>query len=270
MYLYRCEDTLESIFTAIYNVYEDRRSREEVLLALDEEPRLFAVECSVEPSEEKYRKVMRTLVHRFGRENYRWLCMALASQDTQKAQAVYVTVARGMDRGCLAGHLFDELANPYVNKAFSLARNADREYSHFRGFVRFEELASGILYGEFRPGNHVLPYLMEHFADRFPEEHFILHDTGRGIWGLHKARERAGEQGSWCLLQGADLGETARNLSADEIKYRTLFKRFCQSIAIEKRRNPKLQQNMLPLHFREYMTEFMQQEETGKRIQDSV
>ncbi|MDE6702009.1 MAG: DUF4130 domain-containing protein, partial [Acetatifactor sp.] len=44
--------------------------------------------------------------------------------------------------------------------------------------------------------------------------------------------------------------------SAEESKYQMLFKHLCKSIAIDERRNSKLQTGMLPLRFREYMTEF--------------
>lgn len=253
MYIYRCEDSLECIFTAIYNVYENRHSREEVLLSVDEELRLFAEEIPVESDAGKYTKVMRTLKERFGEHNYRSVCYALASADAQKAQAVYSTVAWGLASKCGRGHLFDNLADNQVNKAFKLARNVDREYCHLRGFTRFEELENGLLYAKMQSHNHILPFLMPHFADRFPAENFVLHDTGRNLFGIHAARN--GCEG-WYLVQGEDFVPGELRISSEEEKYRMLFKSFCSSIAIESRRNPVLQRNMLPLHFREYMTEF--------------
>lgn len=257
MYVYRCEDSLESIFTAIYNVYENRHWGEEILLAVDDEPRLFAVEIAIEPNEEKCNKVIRTICSRFGEENYRSLCLALSSPDMEKAQAVYRTVAWGLASGCGWGHLFDNLADVHVNKAFKLARSADREYCHLRGFSRFQELESGLLYSKIEPRNDVLAFLMPHFADRFPEENFVLHDVGRDLFGIHRAEQYLNEsETNWHLLHGKDFVPENVTLSADEIKYRKLFKSFCQSIAIDARENKELQQNMLPLHFREFMTEF--------------
>lgn len=256
MYIYRCEDSLESIFTAIYNVYEDKHSEDEVLLALDDEPRLFAVQIEVETDCIKYEKVIRTLRREFGAENYRSLCLALTSPDEEKAQAVYGTVAWGLKSKCGGGHLFDNLADEYVNKAFKLARNADREYCHLRGFSRFEELEGGLLYAQIEPRNNVLTFLMTHFADRFPEEDFVLHDVGRNFYGMHRAGEMEGNEPAWYLIQGEEFMPQNLQLSSDEIKYQMLFKHFCNCIAIDSRRNAALQRNMLPLHFREFMTEF--------------
>ncbi len=256
MYVYRCEDSLEGIFTAIYNIYEDRHSRDEVLLALNDEPRLFAVQIAVVPDIVKYEKVVRTLKQRFGERDYRYLCLALTSPDEEKAQAVYGTVAQGLAHNYRWGHLFDNLANEHVNKAFKLARNADREDCHLRGFSRFEELGNGLLYSEIEPKNNIMTFLMTHFADRLPEENFILHDVGRKLYGLHHAESVVNGKQGWYLIQGEEGGLENMEISSEEIKYQMLFKRFCQTITIDSRRNPKLQQNMLPLHFREFMTEF--------------
>ena len=255
MYVYRCQDSLESIFTAIYQVYEDRRSREEVLLSLDDEPMLFSTEIAVKEDEVRYSKVIRTLKSRFGEENYEDICLALASPDPEKAQAVYGTIAAGLKNQCGRGHLFDSLADADVNKAFKLARNASRENCHLRGFTRFEELEQGIMYAKIGPKNNLLTFLMPHFADRFPEENFVLHDDGRNLFGVHPATVGTGGE-AWYLLRGEDLSAENIQVSATEYRYQFLFKEFCRSIAIGGRRNLELQRGMLPLRFREYMTEF--------------
>lgn len=273
MYVYRCQDSLESIFTAIYQVYEDRHSREEVLLSLDDEPMLFSTEIAVEADESRYSKVIRTLKQRFGAEDYEDICLALSSPDPEKAQAIYGTIAAGLKSQCRSGHLFDSLADADVNKAFKLARNASRENCHLRGFTRFEELEQGIMYARIGPKNNLLTFLMPHFADRFPEENFVLYDDVRNLFGVHPAATYQGAFPSvehaamsdstvgtgceaWYLLRGGDLSMGDLHKSAEEHKYQSLFKEFCRSIAIGERRNLELQRGMLPLRFREYMTEF--------------
>lgn len=272
MFVYRCEDSLESVFTAIYQVYENHHQREEVFLSLDDDPRLFSTVIEVETDAERYQKVIRTLKDQFGESDYERLCLALASLDAEKAQAVFGTVAAGLDSGCGAGHLFDNLTDTWVYRAFGLARSVCRENDHYREFIRFEELESGILYSPIKPENNILPFLMPHFADRLPGENFVIHDVGRELFGVHPAGEE------WLLVQGsptaqgspaaqgsptAQGGPTAqeesvhgRAKSLSEEKYRMLFKTFCQNIEIKERRNSKLQKGMLPLRYREYMTEF--------------
>ena len=41
-YVYQCEDTLEGIFTAIYNIYRDKRNLPDTRITVQEEFVLFA------------------------------------------------------------------------------------------------------------------------------------------------------------------------------------------------------------------------------------
>lgn len=251
MVVYRCEDSLESIFTAIYQAYEEKRRPEETVLSLSEEPMLFAVDRRVVPCGEKVLKVMRTLKRRFGEENYMSLCMALASESGDKAQAVYRTVADGLKQNCRPGRLFDNQADDWVHKAFSLARGAEREIQHLKGFVRFAELDNGVLCSVIGPKSNAVTFLMPHFADRLPIENFMIYDAGRNFFGIHPA----GRQ--WYLLRGEEAGAPDRfRISEEESVYRELFRRFCRTITIKERGNVKLQRSMLPLRFQEYMIEF--------------
>ena len=144
------------------------------------------------------------------------------------------------------------LADDDCNRTFSLARSAGREEDHLCGFLRFTEVQGGILYAKIGPKNNLMTFLMPHFADRFPMENFIIYDDNRGIFGIHPAGK------AWYLTYGleADLNEEALAVSEGERQIQELFSHFCRTIAIKERENKKLQQNMLPLRFQEYMPEF--------------
>lgn len=292
MVVYQCEDSLDGIFTAIYNAYEDKHKPEDVCLSLTEELMLFAEYVPVVADSNKSQKVINTLLRKFGSQDYYHICLALSTPDLEKAQAVYQTVADGLARNCRLGHLFDNLANSYIHLAFSLGRRALRECDHLKGFLRFEELEKGILYSEIGPQNHLLPFLMEHFVDRFPMENFMIYDGGRKLLGIHPA---GGGSVSEDSISSGGCGGASRdnNVSGDsacadlqaafmpgwfmlqcdrepkeefslvwsdkEFEYQELFRHFCHRITVRERRNSKLQMNMLPLRFREYMTEFRTQ-----------
>ncbi len=252
MRVYQCEDSLEGIFTAIYNTYEDKSDRTDTMISLADELLLFAEYIPVEADVTKAIKVMNTLQRKFGEEDYMKICLALASPDAGKAQAVYQTIARGLAMKCRAGHLLDNLADDFVNKVFFLSRAANNEFLHLRGFIRFAELHNGIMYSSIGPKNNVLTFLMPHFADRFPMENFLIYDEGRRLFGIHPAGR------DWYLMQNNEIHMKKEELefSDQETEYRELFQHFCHVIAIKERRNTELQRNMLPLRYREYMIEF--------------
>lgn len=252
MVIYKCEDTLEGAFTAIYQAYEEKQKPEDTRISLTEEPFLFAEYRRVVPDIEKTQKVVRTLRRKFGEEDYESLCMALSSYQEEKVQAVYQTVARGLKNNVAPGHLLDALADPHVRNTFMFAKNAGRENCHLTGFIRFEELQNKVLYAKIGPKNNLLQFLMPHFADRFPCEDFMIYDDTRDLVGIHP------KQQEWFLVSDMNAEEALKGVgySDTENAYQELFRHFHTCLTIKERENRKLQQNMLPLRFREYMVEF--------------
>lgn len=252
MYIYRCEDSLEGIFTAIYRIYADHRSEEEVMIRCDEEVFLFATDIKVETNPGEAIKVMRTLRREFGELDYESICLALTSPEPDKAQAVFETVRYGLKNKPRPGYLFSHLSHPSILRAMKLSQNAWRERAHLYGFTRFEELENGILFAVVEPKNNILTGLMAHFADRLPMENFAIFDKGRRIVGIHPKGM------PWFLTDGEELLQEFSDISesSEEELYARLFCHFCKTIVIKERKNPDLQRNLLPLRFREFMTEF--------------
>lgn len=252
MYIYRCEESMEGILTAIYNIYEDRHAFEDTQIRLDDEYILFGEDVQVTTDGEKAEKVGRTLYRKFGPEDYDTICKALASGSLDKANAVFHSIRYGLSASVGAGRLFQHLSDINVLTTYKLALNAARELQHLQGFVRFEELENRILFSRIKPKNHVLQGLMEHFSDRFPMENFCIYDEGRKQFALHPAGK------PWFILRGEAAAERIAHIphSTEEEKYAALFRYFCNRITIKERKNYELQRNMLPLRFRDYMTEF--------------
>lgn len=251
-YVYFCEDSLEGIFTAIYNIYLDKRNFRDTRICLEEENMLFSEYIPVETNVERAKKVIHTCRERFGEQDYYSLCMALATTDAEKAQAVYKTIAYGLNAKPKKGHLFDHLTDDFILKVFKLSATANREAHQWLEFLRFRELENGILYAVISPKNQILTNLMEHFCDRLPSENFAIFDEGRKLFGIHPCRQ------NWFLAKGSELEERFQKVDVSEAeeKYAELFRHFCRTIAIKERKNKDLQRNMLPLYFRDYMTEF--------------
>lgn len=254
-YVLICEDTIDGILTGVYEAYAFKKERgiqshEQLHLAVKEPAarRLFTQYRIVETDREKSEKVIRTLKKELGEETYYDLCLAMLCDNEEKADAVYHTIVIGL--ACHDRRVLARLHEEAVHKAFSCMRNASNELHSCKEFLRFEELANGILYAKIGPKNHVLPFLMPHFADRLPSENFVIYDEKRGEFGLHPRRK------PWYLVKNKDFKEDGLVFSKEEAAYRELYTQFCQTIAIEERKNPKQQRQMLPLRYRPYMTEF--------------
>lgn len=249
-----CEDSLEGIFTAIYDAYALKEGHEHIHVQVGEEDnyRLFASYLYSQPDSVKTNKVIRTLRNRLGEEVFLTICRAAASFYPDKGEAVYRTVVEGITAGS-GRRTMDNLRNPYVTRTFELARRTANEAHRETEFLRFKELAQGALYAKIGPENNVISFIMPHFADRLAPENFMIHDEKRGLFGVHPAREE------WYLVSGTEeFVQESLKWSEEEMKYQDLFTLFHKTIAIKERENKHLQQQMLPLRFQDYMVEFDQ------------
>ena len=254
-YVLICEDSTEGILTGVYEAYQFKKrmgiaSHDVIHLAVrePETQRLCTQYEQVQTDYAKAEKVTNTLVRQMGSEAWYRISMALVSCFEDKADAVYHTIVLGL--GQHDRNITDRLQEDCVQRTFRCARASDNELCHMKQFLRFAELRSGMLYAKIDTKHHILPFLMPHFADRLPADNFVIYDESTQTFGLH-ARYK-----NWYLMRGADFDEDRLVYSDVEEEYQELFKRFCDSIAIEARINPKLQMNMLPLRFRPNMVEF--------------
>ena len=247
-----CEDSDIGILTGVYEAYERKMDHASTYLQAGEEDnlRLFSDYIEIIPSKDKAEKVIRIIDRRFGRETLQIILEALGAADKGKGQAVYQMIVFGL-KGQYKGKLIDCLSCDAVVKVVALSTTVWHEYHHLYGFLRFQELGNRILYATVHPKNNVLPFLGDHFSNRFPAEHFLIYDEVHGICLMHGAHKQ------WFIVD-ADLValEQLPEVSAREFQIQELFRYFCQKISITERENPLLQQQMLPLRFRPDMVEF--------------
>ena len=115
-----------------------------------------------------------------------------------------------------------------------------------KGFVRFSDLG-GVLGGEIEPKNRVLPVLAGHFRARFHNERFFLYDRTHREALLHVP-------GQWTIRPLASFQMAPPDQA--EARYRLLWKRFYDTIAIKERENPRLRMTHMPKRYWSTMTEF--------------
>jgi probable DNA metabolism protein len=139
------------------------------------------------------------------------------------------------------------LQNPEVSEVHRLARRTAGEAHKLTGFCRFSKTSDGVFYCSISPENNVLPILANHFADRLSSQQWVLHDARRKLAAIYDGKEVA------FFLAPQKAGHA---LGKDEEQFRGLWRAFFEAIAVEGRKNPKLQANMLPLRYRGHMTEF--------------
>ena len=203
----------------------------------------------MESSTEKAEKVSRTLYGKLGSEFYEAIVYAALSREPagkaemDKADAIYKTIVLAL-RSSDKEKVLLYLGEPCIFRVFTLSRATHNEAHHLTGFLRFSELKNGVLFSTIHPKNHALPILAEHFADRFPQENFMIYDETRQLAAVHRAGK------NFMLVDASDLNQDIiHNFSEEEQQFRDLWMTFFDSIAIKARTNPKLQSQNIPKRF---------------------
>ena len=254
--IYQCENTIDGIFSAIYEAgisgYGHKYIRIQPLVegeAVNLE--LFSEYISVETDSQKTEKVLKAIYEKISPRAYSEVMWAIISEEADRGDVIYQFITYGFTMG---DKVCDALQIPAVKRIFAMRRKVANEAHFFREFLRFKEVRTNpsLLLAVIEPQNHILPMLMKHFTDRFAEEWFIVYDK------THKEAAFHQRKGEWEIrLLTEEEAVQLEELNEQREDYVDLWKTFFDHIVIQERINTDLQRNMLPLHYRKHMTEFV-------------
>lgn len=248
--IFICEDDFVSIMTAVYDAWDFSRGTKhdfvKIELAGMETLELFAEYAEVQPDEDKCAKVVRSIRSKISEEVFGEVFKGTLSDKPDKADVIYHFLVEAFKSG--RGILY-KLGNPAVMRLFELTRYVSNEQHRLRGFVRFVELYNGVLFSKIAPINNVLTLIAPHFCDRLPAENWIIYDEKREIAAIHK------KYGDWCFTSDTIMLEKIVSAETENF-YKDLWTTFFNTIAIEERKNYRLQRQLLPLRYRENIVEF--------------
>lgn len=121
-----------------------------------------------------------------------------------------------------------------------------RDIHRWHGFLRFKELQNGFFYSAYEPDFDLTPLIIPHFSSRFKNQSLIIHDTKRNYGAFYQNKEIFYSR----LDNIKDLP-----LSKDEEFYQKGWKAYFESLAIESRKNTKLQMSMMPKKYWKFLIE---------------
>lgn len=142
--------------------------------------------------------------------------------------------------------IYSDLAHPDVLAVDKLYRLVSREASVFREFLRFSQVEGGVYYARISPEHQVVSLMMPHFADRYPDQPFLIHDDVHQVAGVYTMQE-------WYLVDTREMA--VPEITANELDFRRLWKSFYDTIAIQERMNPKCRRGHMPKKYWKNMTE---------------
>lgn len=246
----QCEDSVEGILTAIYDAFVEKKKMPsyqdgDISIAIGENlnVNLFAKEVQVKTDLDKAQKTLSAIRSQISYLAYKNIVSALCHFALDRGDAVLGYLVKGFKMGA---QVTDALADPYVMRVMELSRKVDNESHLFCGFVRFHDLGK-FLYSEVEPKCNVLPQVMEHFEDRYPNEHYVIYDKCRKMALVHPAFSHS-------FFVYGDAWNV--DLSQQQDYFENLWAKYFEHIAIKERKNPRHQNNLLPKWYRKTMVEF--------------
>lgn len=254
--IYQCGDSVEAVLSAVYDAGLSAYGHEFIRIEIQKESEainieLFSDYCTVESDPEKAERVIEAVKSKISNKAYSYMMYAVLSDFADRGDAIYQFLTYGFTLGA---KVCDAMQIPWVQRIFEIKRAVANEAHFFREFLRFQEIQEepSVLLAVFEPKHRVVTLLLEYFADRLPSEYFVIFDQSHQEAAFHAAN---GKQEVYLL--GEEEAERLLELSEQREEYVDLWKAFFEHIAIPERKNSELQRNLMPLHYRKHMTEFL-------------
>ncbi|EQB89706.1 putative DNA metabolism protein [Clostridium punense] len=247
MIIYVFNDTFEGFLTAVYHSYYTDKKPNKIIpnSCYEEEYNLVDEFINITTDETKSKKVNTALKREFSKQSLIHIYYCSLSSDKDIFTLLYKFIVLGFK---LKKELDSHLHNETVIQVLKTSRKVSLESHRFLGFIRFKNMEEDFYYSAIEPDHNILPLIGAHFASRFKNQNFIIHDIKRKTAIFHS-------QGQW-IIRDLNSLENQSLLSCEEQGiYSDLWKTYFNSTTIKERTNSKLQKRMMPSRYWNHLTE---------------
>ncbi len=240
--IYRYDGSFDGFLCCVFASYEHKEVPVQICGPEDGQlSLLFMREIITDPL--KAQRVWNSVPQKIGKEALAFIQKAFCSCMEQKEMAILLFLRVGYHYGPA---VMSRLADQHVHRLLKAVQHLENESQLLRGFIRFASY-NKVLVARIGPKNYILPFIAEHFQQRYPEECFLIYDE------IHKMA---------LIYQPYKISVAAMDRiklpdpDESELYCRKLWQVFYDAVEIQSRHNPKCRRNMMPKRYWPYMTEF--------------
>jgi len=253
---YRYDGSFYGALSCVFESFE--KCEMPVQIVTNNDFSLFRVK-HIETDEVKAKRILKAIPAKIGSEALEYVKLIfLTKLDTKEISLIHflcegfkhrhrfiqkINTGFGPCRNVIAGAL-ENINIAKIHKAVDLLL---LEAQRFIQFVRFSDIG-GALVSIIEPENSVLSLLAEHFAERYPNEQFLIYDKTHRLGLLYTDKQIRLEQ-----IEKYEMPV----LSQEEKDCQKLWRLFYDTIAIKERRNERCRMNFMPKKYWKNMTEFL-------------
>lgn len=245
-YLY--DGSFEGLLCCIYAHYYQEKAEGIFEQSLYQQNMLHR-SCYVETHGGKAAKVYDAIRHKISAQALRRIYAVYLSSEEEKEMKILRYAVLGFRMGEQVNLLHGDPAVFCVQQA---ERKVHSEVHRFLGILRFSVISGGgpsaseVLYARLEPDHDIIQLMAPHFADRYKNDPFIIHD-------LFREKAVFAQEGHWYT---SPLKRDAKErLAPGEREYRALWKQYFEAIAIKERTNPACQKRFMPARYWKELTE---------------
>lgn len=238
-YIY--DGTIAGFFCCVYESVYKRQMPYAILAEGDFQPSLLA-QVYIETNMGIAERVKQSIPKKISKQAQELIETVFVSCLEEKELNILKFLLLGYEVGHKVVHM---LGHPLVSPLLDASKHLNEEANLLKGFVRFSDY-NGFLGATITPKNFALPFISEHFITRFSCENFIIFDkTNKAALIYQNGKAQIAP------MQHIEFPE----VSEEEANYRSLWKQFYKTIAIEARTNPKCRMAHMPKRYWENMLE---------------
>lgn len=233
MKVYIVDKNLVCFLTSIYHYYYTNKGIERIT---SDNNSITMLDQAITISEdlEKAKKVRQGIIKKVGKSRYKEIADAYLSCDKQKEQKIFEYLKILFIEG---KKVFTMFSNQTIIDFNYMLKKVKNEAHRMSGFIRFQQMQNGIYYSYFSGDNDILELIISHFKIRFNAQQFVLHDIKRKKMAYYDGNTVQ------TFIAPNKLNIT---LSDNEILFSKLWKEYFHNVAIENRKNIKVQNQFLP------------------------
>jgi probable DNA metabolism protein len=243
MNYYIYDGSFPGLLTAIYDAFYREEKPDKILTMNKFKATLFGEKIKIKTELDKSDKVYGAIKDKISARSLRQVYLAYLSEEDNVELLIYKYLILGFKIG---SKINNYLNHDIVDKLTKITRKVNREKHLILGLLRFKKLQGNIFYAPFEPDYNIITLIAPHFARRMADQYWIIHDKKRLIAVVFNKEE-------WVLT---DMDKPPdQKYHQEESYYQELWQGFFKSIAIENRKNSRLQRQYMPKRYWKYLVE---------------
>ncbi|RKD34623.1 TIGR03915 family putative DNA repair protein [Thermohalobacter berrensis] len=254
MIYYIYDGSFDGLLTAIYESYYRRENPVKIFAENDFQQNLFIPKVHIKTHKKKAERVYNSIREKVSRNALRNIFYAYLSELPNVGTWIYDYIKLGFK---VKEDIDKYLSDKRVSKIHKIAQRVRHERHLILGLIRFKKLENNIYYSQIEPKYNIIGLVSPHFAKRFSDQYWIIHDVKRKIGSIYNKKE-------WIIKDISSIKEAIK-YDKNELLYQKLWVEYFINIAIKDRINPKLQMKNMPKRYWGYLTEKAYNSKEGVR-----